>query len=294
MDNKSKELKIKSFRVDEETFEKFKNIASSEFKGQSQCLEALVNLYEMENSKASLVERKLEIESFQDYLNKINQLFLTSLQMSKDAEVRFKDEYVRQLNIKNKTIEKLQNREDELLEKVKILEKSNKELSSSNIALEKDKSTLSQLVSRNHDLLESNNREIENLKEYKKYKVENEDLRGKNKSLEEELNKKINENDKKVSEIEIANREIEFLENRLEELKKEVVSYKELSMSIRREYTREAENLEKKYSKIMEKESQRLSEVFNREMDIERKTLNLTIKTLEEEKRLLQIELKNK
>ena len=38
MESKNKELKIKSFRVDEETFEKFKNIASSEFKGQGQCL----------------------------------------------------------------------------------------------------------------------------------------------------------------------------------------------------------------------------------------------------------------
>ncbi len=294
MDNKSKELKIKSFRVDEETFEKFKNIASSEFKGQGQCLEALINIYEMENSKASLVERKLEIESFQDYLNKINQLFLTSLQMSKDAEVRFKDEYVKQLNIKNKTIEKLQSREDELLEKLKTLKKSNEVLTSSNNALEKDKSTLSQLISRNHDLLESNNREIETLKEYKKYRVENDDLKEKNKDLKEELNKIKNESNKKVSEIEIANKEIAFLENRLEELKKEVTSYKELAVSIRREHTREVENLERKYAKIMEKESQRLSDIFNKEVELEKKTLNLTIKTLQEEKRLLEIELKKK
>ena len=164
MESKNKELKIKSFRVDEETFEKFKNIASSEFKGQGQCLEALINLYELENSKASLVERKLEIESFQDYLNKINQLFLTSLQMSKDAEVRFKDEYIKQLNIKNKTIEGLQNREKQLFEKTKFLETSNKELTFFKGELEKDKSTLSQLVSRNHDTLESNRREIEKLK----------------------------------------------------------------------------------------------------------------------------------
>lgn len=197
MENKSKELKIKSFRVDEETFEKFKNIASSEFKGQGQCLEALINVYEMENSKASLVERKLEIESFQDYLNKINQLFLTSLQMSKDAEIRFKDEYVKQLNIKNKTIEKLQNREDELLEKVKLLEKSNKELTSSKDILEKDKSTLTQLVSRNHDLLDSNRREIENLQGFKIYKDENNSLKEDMQSLKENLNKANVEIEKK-------------------------------------------------------------------------------------------------
>lgn len=293
MDNKSKELKIKSFRVDEETFEKFKSIASSEFKGQGQCLEALINIYEMENSKASLVERKLEIESFQDYLNKINQLFLTSLQMSKDSEARFKDEYVKQLNIKNKTIEKLQNREDELLEKLKILEKSNKELLSSNIALEKDKSTLSQLVARNHDLLESNRREIENLEKFKIYKDENNSLKDDIKSLRESLNINNIENEKRISEIDLANREIGFLENRVEELKKEVLSYKELASSIRRECTRETEALEKKYNKIMEKESERLMDSFNKELELEKKSFNLSLKTLEEENRILEIKLKN-
>lgn len=293
MENKNKELKIKSFRVDEETFEKFKSIASSEFKGQSQCLEALVNLYELENSKASLVERKLEIESFQDYLNKINQLFLTSLQMSKDAESRFKDEYIKQLNIKNKTIERLQNREDELLEKTKSLEKTNKELTSSKEILEKDKSTLTQLVSRNHDLLESNRREIENLQGFKIYKSENNSLKEDIQQLKEDLNKKSSEIEKRISELDIANREISFLENRVEELKKEVLSYKELVLSIRRECSRETESLEKKYNKLIEKETERLTDSFNKELEIEKKSFNLSLKTLQEEKRILEVKLKN-
>lgn len=291
MENKNKELKIKSFRVDEETFEKFKNIASSEFKGQAQCLEALINVYEMENSKASLVERKLEIESFQDYLNKINQLFLTSLQMSKDAEARFKDEYAKQLNIKNKTIEKLQNKEEELLEKIKNFEKSNKELLDLNTSLEKDKSTLTQLVSRNHDLLESNKRELKNLEEFKKYKTENNSLNEEIKILKEELDKIKNENNKNVSEIEISNKEIDFLEKKVEELKKEVLSYKELASSIRRECAKEAENLEKKYSKMLQNEAERLTESFNKELELEKKSFDLSLRTLQEEKRILELKL---
>ena len=293
MESKNKELKIKSFRVDEETFEKFKNIASSEFKGQGQCLEALINLYELENSKASLVERKLEIESFQDYLNKINQLFLTSLQMSKDAEVRFKDEYIKQLNIKNKTIEGLQNREKQLFEKIKFLETSNKELTFFKGELEKDKSTLSQLVSRNHDTLESNRREIEKLKEYKKFKIENEGLKKENYSLKEELNRKINESKNKASEIEIINREVEFLKNRIDELKKEVLAYKELASAIKNEHSNEIEILEKKYNKIIEKETKKLTESFNKELELEKKSFALNLKILEEEKRILELQLKN-
>lgn len=94
-ESRNKELKVKSFRVTEETFDKFKKIASDEFGNQGQCLDALISLYELENSKSTLIERKLEIESFQDYLNKINQLFLTSLQMSEDAGKRAEEEFLR-------------------------------------------------------------------------------------------------------------------------------------------------------------------------------------------------------
>ena len=52
----NKELKVKSFRVDEDTFSKFKEIAASEFrKYKGQCLDALINLYETEQSKSTLV-----------------------------------------------------------------------------------------------------------------------------------------------------------------------------------------------------------------------------------------------
>ena len=79
------ELKVRSLRMDEETFEKFKAIAGEEFGNQGQCLSALVNLYETEKSKLILVDRKLEIESFQMYVNKLNELFVTSLSLNQDT-----------------------------------------------------------------------------------------------------------------------------------------------------------------------------------------------------------------
>lgn len=105
-----KELKVKSIRADDETYEKFKKLATNEFGNQGQCLTALINIYETETSKVSLVERKMEIESFQDYLNKISGLFLTSLQLNNDAEGRIRDEFARQLTSKDKTIEDLQSK----------------------------------------------------------------------------------------------------------------------------------------------------------------------------------------
>ena len=104
------ELKVRSLRIDENTFEKFKNIASQEFGNQGQCLTALVNLYETENSKNSLVERKVEIESFQLYVNKLNELFISSLNLNQDAEERVKSNFEKLLVSKDNIIADLQDR----------------------------------------------------------------------------------------------------------------------------------------------------------------------------------------
>lgn len=104
------ELKVRSFRADNETYDKFKQLAEDEFGNQGQCLSSLINLYETEKSKVILTNRGLEIESFQDYLNKISGLFLTSLQLNQDAEGRIREEFIRQLESKDNTIVDLQAR----------------------------------------------------------------------------------------------------------------------------------------------------------------------------------------
>lgn len=296
---KSKELKIKSFRVDEETFEKFKQIASNEFGNQGQCLDALINLYEMENSKASLVERKLEIESFQDYLNKINQLFVTSLQMSRDAEARVREEFLKQLNIKDTTIERLQTREKEYIEKNKALVDKYKnieskvvELGKANSNLEKDKSTLSQLVSRNYELLEKNKHEIEELESYKGYKKENSILKEQIEELRKEMMDKTVEGREQENIIKSLDKEVEFSKNKFNEMKKELESYKMLLEATRKDHRKELDMLESKYSKMSENEIERVTKGFEEKLKLEKKSMELTIKTLEQEKRILELEFK--
>jgi chromosome segregation ATPase len=119
----AQELKVRSFRADNETYDKFKQLAEGEFGNQGQCLSALINLYEVEKSKAILTNRGLEIESFQDYLNKISGLFLTSLQLNQDAEGRIREEFARQIESKDNTIVDLQSKITDL----KITNESNGE-----------------------------------------------------------------------------------------------------------------------------------------------------------------------
>ena len=128
MENDQKELKVRSLRIDETTFDKFKSIATEEFGNQGQCLSALVNLYETEKSKHVIVDRKLEIESFQMYINKLQELYLTSLSLNEDTEERIKSSYDRLLESKEKIIQNLQDK-FELIEKdYDDLKKSSKKM----------------------------------------------------------------------------------------------------------------------------------------------------------------------
>lgn len=299
-ESKNKELKVKSFRVTEETFDKFKKIASDEFGNQGQCLDALISLYEMENSKSTLIERKLEIESFQDYLNKINQLFLTSLQMSEDAGKRAEEAFIKKLSIKDTTIERLQRREEDFIEREKKLKdelrklKKDSEENLENIKnLENDKSTLSQLVARNYELLEKNKEEIANLKSLEVLKEENEKLKL---SLEEALKVK-NECENKIKSFELEKLsfgdKIEFYLEKEKNYKEEVESYKKLVEAMRKEHNKELELLEDKYFKMIEKESRRLENAFEGRLNLEKRSLELDIKTLKHEKAVLESKLNN-
>jgi len=108
------ELKVKSFRADDETFEKFKSLATEEFGNQGQCLAALINLYEIEKSKLVLGDRKLEVETFQSHLNRLGAMFISSMQLNQDAELRVRGEFEKLLTSKDKTISDLQTKASEL------------------------------------------------------------------------------------------------------------------------------------------------------------------------------------
>lgn len=118
------ELRVRSLRIDEMTFEKFKSIANQEFGNQGQCLSALVNLYETEKGKLVIVDRKMEIESFQMHVNKLNELFLSSLSLNQDTEERVKSSFEKLLSSKDNIIADLQERLKAVTTSLSELEKN--------------------------------------------------------------------------------------------------------------------------------------------------------------------------
>lgn len=219
----NEELKVRSFRADNDTYEKFKQLAEGEFGNQGQCLSALINLYETENSKAILVNRGLEIESFQDYLNKISSLFLTSLQLNQDAEGRIREEFARQLTSKDNTIIDLQTKIDDLATSKDAFEESSKLLEGENKKLQTNVSELEgikekQIHDFNSALVDKDSLNKALTDSLNERKVEIEALRTSGADAIEQL--------KKLESIETENKQLKIS---LESLKNEIERQKELA-----------------------------------------------------------------
>lgn len=288
----NKELKVKSFRVDEDTFSKFKNIAAEEFGNQGQCLDALINLYETEQSKGSLITRKLEIESFQDYINKINRLFVTSLQMSEDAEERAKEGFLKKLEAKEMILlslkEKIENKDKDyfsLKDKLKTLTENNDNLISEIKVLEENKSTLTQLANRNYDLSEelkkkivslekkleltlNSERELEELREISK------ELKNKNESLQLDA-------EKEKTLVKNLKDKLLKSEKKSEDLSKEKASYQLLLERLKIESEREKEAIITKCEAQYKKALKERIDLLEREHNLEVRELEFKIKILE-------------
>lgn len=287
----NKELKVKSFRVDEETFSKFKDIASKEFGNQAQCLEALINIYETEESKSILVNRELEIESFQDYLNKISRLFITSLQLSTDAEERAKSTFLRKIESKDEALIMMKNKVDELkIESKELMNKDKKnqqeilELKKKQEELDKSKNTLTQLVNRNNDLANRYKSELDEIKESKaifvelekkfnQSTVEKNKLELENEALKQEILKMSNENENLL----IKNKECD---NTLKEKVEELTSYKMLIEALKRDTRAEIlanRNKDREEFEIALKER---TELIKRGFELDKKELELKLREL--------------
>ena len=104
----NKELKPKSFRIDEETSEKIKQIAAELGGNQNQALVKLIQTYEMQAGKAILAEKQSEIEEFERYITAITRKYMGSLEDNQNLSETIRAEYDAQLKSKDRTIQDLQ------------------------------------------------------------------------------------------------------------------------------------------------------------------------------------------
>lgn len=105
-----KELKPKSFRIDDQTAEKFKEIAGKIGGNQQETLAKLIEAYEFQSGKVVLTEKKDEILQFEKYVTLITRMFMGSLEDNLHITETVRSEFEALLNSKDVTIQDLQER----------------------------------------------------------------------------------------------------------------------------------------------------------------------------------------
>ena len=103
-----KELKPKSFRIDDETAEKFKEISSIIGGNQQETLAKLIEAFEFQSGKATLTEKKADIEQFEKYVTAITRMFMGSLEDNQNITETVRTEFDALLKSKDATIQDLQ------------------------------------------------------------------------------------------------------------------------------------------------------------------------------------------
>ncbi|MDO4942142.1 MAG: hypothetical protein Q4E73_04770 [Lachnospiraceae bacterium] len=107
-------LRGRTIRTTNESYEKFRQIAQENFESQGQCFSTLIHLYELEQGKTILGERKMEIENFQMHINALLNMFVNSLQMNEDAEERVRAGIQDVLDTKDRNIIQLQKERNQI------------------------------------------------------------------------------------------------------------------------------------------------------------------------------------
>lgn len=103
-----KELKPKSFRIDEETAEKFKEISNAIGGSQQETLSKLIEAYEFQSGKVILAERKADIEKFENYITAVTRMFMSSLEDNMNMSDTIRSEFEALLKSKDNIIQDLQ------------------------------------------------------------------------------------------------------------------------------------------------------------------------------------------
>lgn len=107
-----KEIRVRSFRIDDQTAEKFKQIANQLGGNQQQTMVKLIEAYELQGSMTALPEYKADIEMFEGLTTRLSQMYLSMLQANQEISQNIKAQYAEQINAKDRRINMLVSRLD--------------------------------------------------------------------------------------------------------------------------------------------------------------------------------------
>ena len=104
----SKELRPRSFRIDDETAERIKEISNTIGGNQQETIAKLIEAYEFQSGKAVLTEKKADIEQFEKYITAITRMYMGCLEDNQNITETVRTEFDALLTSKDAVIQDLQ------------------------------------------------------------------------------------------------------------------------------------------------------------------------------------------
>lgn len=104
----SKELRPRSFRIDDDTAERIKEISNTIGGNQQETIAKLIEAYEFQSGKAVLTEKKADIEQFEKYITAITRMYMGCLEDNQNITETVRTEFDALLTSKDAVIQDLQ------------------------------------------------------------------------------------------------------------------------------------------------------------------------------------------
>ena len=273
------ELKPKSFRIDDITADKFKEISADIGGNQQETLSKLIEAYEFQAGKAILTDKKSDIEQFEKYVNSLTRMYMGSLEDNQNLTETIRTEFDAMLKSKDVTIqdlqeqlkklrEKLMNRiksvtdeanslygiNEELQRKIELLKKeSDAKITDLNIMLS-DKDKLNQALATSYDELEIKLESM--MDEHKNFSI----LSDKYETLKKENEGLQKEADKAASIIEdMKSHEAEAVEHCKERMQ---IQQDKALLNAEKENQEAIQSLKTKYQSDIDKYQQKYYEIL--------------------------------
>lgn len=285
------ETRVKSFRITDDTAEKFKEIASTIGGNQQETLAKLIENYEMQAGKVAFTDTRAEIEQFEGYTIALNRMFMTAIENQQNMKKLIQAEFDAQLKSKDTVIIELQKKTDVLETQTKEAIAKEKESENAATAIKKELSNLKDKYNETVQTLEEKIETKEQLNialtdSINSLKKKSEELENKCEILEKKENKHNEEVEKLDSEIKNLKDNLEKKEKELEQLKANLentakeyeLEVKKAVIDAEREFNEKLSNIEETHREKMDSLQGKLSDYQEKYFETMQKVQELTTK----------------
>ncbi len=157
------ELKVRGFRLDEETHQAFKQIAEQIGGNQQHAFEVLISTYKEQADRVNFKEPG-KLDEFENYLSGLKTMFVEAIRSGDDAKILARQDFVTQLESKDNIISTLQESLKAAVEAEQEAERNRKPLEDEILQLKETVKSLKEKLSGSEDTISECKTSIEDLK----------------------------------------------------------------------------------------------------------------------------------